>query len=253
MKLITKNISLLAIAMIVVLAFTQCMNDQKKLEAAAKLFNKTAPIEVAGIVRLDKMEALPEKKIKMYVTMYDENGMLRTLDPKMMSISMGAQMKKMIATSPEMKTFRDMSATFIFAITTDTGNAFDDIVITPEDYNNPEAAKPVDNDDIAAGLQLSVDAMKGSLPFTDPNTGITITDVYVEGSNTMVSVQELPDEMAQGDKESFVASAKQNLKEYFKANPAFKSFLGKGVIVKYIYNTTGGDTYAEIIFTKDDL
>jgi len=230
------------------------MNDQKKLESFAKMFNKTTPVEVGGIVRLEKMEALPEKKIKLYVTMYDNNDMLHIVDPSLMSKSMGAQLNKMIATSPEMKVLRDMSATVIFAISTDTGHAFDEIIITPEDYNNPEASKPIENDDLGAQLQLSINAIKNNLPFTDPTTGIIITDMYVEGNNTVVSVQEIPEEMIENtDKETFLMLTKENLKSYITTNPAMMALVKKGVCVKYIYNKKSGEAYAEITLSKDDL
>ena len=254
MNILTKTTGTGIVLFIVMMLFAQCMSDQKKLEAAAKLFNKTAPVEVGGVVRLEKMEALPEKNIKIHVTMYDNNDMMGIVDPKLMSQSMGAQMKRMVATSSEMKSLRDMSVTFIFNISTDKGHAFDEIIITPEDYNNPDISKPIDNDDLAAQMQLSIDAVKKNLPFTEPTTGITITDMYTEGNNTLVSVQELPDDMLDNtDKEVFIVNTKENVISYMTTNPAMKALIDKGIIIKYIYKTTKGATYAEIIITKDDL
>lgn len=136
MKLLSKTLSLLAIALLA-LTFTQCKNNQQKLEQAVKEFNKSCPMEMGGIIRLDKAEALPDNTMKMYATLFDNDGTYSTeTTAEMIRKSVGAQMVRGMATSPEMKDLKDMSATLILSMKTDKGYQIQDIVVTAEEYNN---------------------------------------------------------------------------------------------------------------------
>ncbi len=257
MKLLFKILSLSAI-LAMSLSFIQCkQGDQEKLETFVKEFNKTCPQEVAGIVRLDRAEALPDKTIKMYTTIYDNDGTLgNKVVADMVSKSVGAQIVRATATSPEMKPLRDMSVTFIVSMQTNKGFEFEDITVTPEEYNNFETQAQKGNTGAIAELQTSVDAIQALLPYTDPDSGLTIKEAYIENGNTMVTVCSLPEKARENIKqnretvaENMKAAAKQNI----TTDQGMIRMLNKGAVIKYIYHTPDGETLVEVVVSKDDL
>lgn len=255
-RLFRKTI-LFAITIFAILLFTQCMSDQRKLDVFVKTFNTNCPLEIGGVVRLEKAESLPDKKVKMYVTIFDKSGALSShTTAQLVNKSVGAQITKVVATSPHMQPLRDMSATVIIAMQTDNGFAFDDIVVTPEDYNNPQANQPAEENGTMASIQASIDAMKEIMPFTDPTTGITITDVYAEEGTTMVTVNVYPEELmaeVNKDKKVYLENLRTNTKHYLANSPGTPELLSSGAKIKYIYKSPDGDTFAEMTFSKDDL
>lgn len=256
MKLLSKTLSLLAIALLA-LTFTQCKNNQQKLEQAVKEFNKSCPMEMGGIIRLDKAEALPDNTMKMYATLFDNDGTYSTeTTAEMIRKSVGAQMVRGMATSPEMKDLKDMSATLILSMKTDKGYQIQDIVVTAEEYNNFQSQADKGNTGVIAELQTSVDALKGMLPYTDPTSGVTIQDVYIENGNTMVTECTLPESATENineDRDSMVSSLQNSARQYVSTNQAVALLVKQGAAIKYIYKMHNGEVLTEILMTKDDL
>lgn len=257
MKQLLKKVGLLSVITLTVLLFTQCMSDQRKLDVFVKAFNTSCPLEMGGILRMEKAESLPDKKVKIYVTIFDKSGTLSSnTTAQLINKSVGAQITKVIATSPNMQALRDMSATVIIAMETEDGFVFDDIVITPEDYNNPQASQPAEENGPMSSIQASIDAMKEIMPFTDPTTGIIITDVYAEEGTTMVTVNVYPEELmaeVNKDKKTYIENLRTNTKHYLANSPGSPELLRSGAKIKYIYKSPDGETFAEMTFSKDDL
>ncbi|NDW09762.1 hypothetical protein [Dysgonomonas sp. 520] len=260
MKHKISTLCLLLIVTVSGLTFTQCKrNEQAKIDEFVELMNKDCPVSFNQSTTLVNVESLPEKRVKFNMTMTAINQVAADVAANMLDKLVRPMMIQALNNSPEMKELTALGVTFIFSVKSADNKTSNEIIITPDQYNNPtETLENIDPtasiEDNAEGLlQASVDALKSQLPMTEPNTGIVILECYAEGK-TMATVAELPEAIINGiSQEDFKRNTQAGVKQMVKSNPGMKALIDNNIGIKYIYKKKDGSLFAEIELTKDSL
>lgn len=246
--------------------FTQCIkSDKDKIESVVRYLNNMSPYSPDPSMRMDGAEYIPEKTIKLKMTLLqdiedDELDFYKNL----MQDAMQVAYLNLIRGNPEMKTLRDVGAIFHFHLKTKKGIVLADIKITPEEYNKPaETDSPnltgnYDND-IEPMLAIVVQSIKKQLPITfgDENSGIIMVDCESSGKElTYVYLLKdifLEDIESEADRELFESIMSMEMKNMIRSDHSMKKMVMAGVKVKIVMKKEDGTIFMSLVITKDDI
>ncbi|MDR0799237.1 MAG: hypothetical protein LBN18_05725 [Dysgonamonadaceae bacterium] len=238
--------------------FFACSNvAQKFLEVTAEQYNKQLPQQLNEFIRMDRCEAAPDLTLKFLATiLMDTEG----ADFQESLVSAGAK-KAIIRTlqdSPEFDTIKKFGIKYLYSYSDANGKHLYDVLITPEDYNNP---LPEDSDDeITIGLiessKLEVQSIQKMLPLEMGN-GITMTTVrFLEDGlidEYTCTLQGEVEETAKKDVNAFIANSKPAMIKNLTGTLATMNCLEHGFSYRYIYNDSKGNPICTIDITKEDI
>jgi hypothetical protein len=119
------------IPVILVFCFYACNPVDKQLQLSVDLINKTAPVMVDEITRLDGAEYLSNKTLKYNYTFV-------SLTKEDLDMDIAAKFKTIVLnnvqTNPQMEVLRKNDVIFIFNYKDKENQPLLEITITPEDY-----------------------------------------------------------------------------------------------------------------------
>jgi hypothetical protein len=118
---------------VVQLLFKQPSFDKIMARSVEKL-NKTCPVMVDDMTRLDSINVLPENAVQYNYTLL--NMSRDSLDLKAFSDYMQPTLLNGVKTSPQLKIYRDHKTTFVYNYLDRNGESVGLIYITAEQYND---------------------------------------------------------------------------------------------------------------------
>jgi hypothetical protein len=131
--MIGAGVTIIAIAVIQYFFFKSPSVDEMMAKTASE-FNKTCPMMVDQITRMDNAIALPGKIFQYNYTLINMDAALieieelkRNLEPVIVNT---------VKTSPELKLFRDKEITMVYYYRDSNGNYMFKISVGPNQYNN---------------------------------------------------------------------------------------------------------------------
>jgi len=248
-----KKISVLSIiALICILAFSNCTNNQRKIDGIAKSINEQCPIELSVVTgKIVSVKAMSEKELKANLQIIGTIGSDELIQ-SLLTKSFKMIFSSMTETNDDFKALKDMDASIILSITNQNNETID-VTITSEDLKNTEKTnlgKKGDEDETRAFIKITSESLKKLLPvIIDKETGIKLIDCYADGMS-MIYVLELPEEI----NETFVSGLKQAMIKMTKNDPKNMELLGKrGATLKLIFKKPDGSIVSEQKVSKTDL
>lgn len=137
MKKQSKNLLFIVVLVVTAFAFVQCKDTAKQasLEVMAKTLNTQCPRMLTPSVRLEKCEAMPDQILQLDVTLINIDG--AGIPAQEMTAVMKPALVKAMKTNAEFDKVRNAGFSFQYTFSDKNGIFMSNILITPDDYNNP--------------------------------------------------------------------------------------------------------------------
>lgn len=250
--------SLTAIALFVLLSFTQCGDAKDKiitklLEVQAAAINKECPKIMNKILRLDSCQVSAPKTLKTYYTIISGADLFTLGDEAKKNLIYATQ------TNQDLKKLCEYEVAFSYAYYKPDGTLVGEITVTPEDYNKPldESNKSMLSDDINTDevkllLEKELSFIKEKLPVAI-TPEITLVECNLSDKQILYVYETALLNAGNIDTTTVKASYKAEVVGGLKNLPQTVKALEKGYYYKYIYKDTNSKYLFTIDIAIDDL
>ncbi len=229
---------------------------QKEIEKTVADINSRCPMQIDQTIRLENCEAIPPKTMKYNFTFLFIDA--TKIDNDEFRSQIWDYILYTTQSNNEIKNLREIDTTFIYSCKDERGNTLGDLIITPEDYNQP-IKKPValdpaflTDDNLHNVLQSMVDQIRRQLPLFTEESGISMIDCRTYDKTLEYTCKLLNEDASRFDtiyfKTTGVPAAIQSLKD----NPEMKTFAERGVYISNIYLDKNGKYLCTITISPEE-
>lgn len=260
MKTLLSIILRITVSAAILLSFTQCQDLKEAkirrfLLAEVDKINEDCPQQLNAEIRLDSCKVAEPITLKTYATMinvnakyYNSDSFYKITQPNLVYA---------IQTNEDLKQAKDYGVTFTYVYYDAYGKLMSEIIITPEDYNQPidhnkgGALNSIEKDGVEITLQKLIESTKLALPMQiDEIT--TLTNVELQADNTLSYICMVNIEKKDMN-EHFEENLKLALHNQVNYNEEIKTLLKAKATIKYLYVDKNNEKLCEIILTEDIL
>ncbi|MFV0468006.1 MAG: hypothetical protein ACK5MK_03650 [Dysgonomonas sp.] len=240
----------------------QCKKDtavQKFMEVMVDEQNKKCPQQIDVLTRLENMEVLPNKTLKINLTTSGINS--KSLDASYFEKESKPILIYDLQNQPFFAGIKEFGITVIYSYKDKDGQKVTEITITPQDYDQPMAKPGIvtielkTDEEAVAQMDKIVEETKPHIP------------MILDGGVQLMEVKTLPGLIMQysyictqgspvanlSDTTAFVDSRKKIMVSALKGQELFVSLLKYGATLKYLYNDADNKYLFQINITSKDL